>query len=210
MWVENCLNWEYKGHPKVSKVAAECEAILIELAQSPHLHYSSLGDTHSAHKRIFSSVAPVACPYLAGNYRGLVLGCLAGYSVKVGPHYGEPPNSVHTKMDDFHRELNVALGAADAVAAKVSNKDEKLRLLTHVVNLCATTLERFLTIHPYANGNGHIARLLVWILLLRYKFPPVSWTLDQSPPGYGDLIQQYRAGDQKPLKVFIYKSIIGD
>jgi Fic family protein len=39
----------------------------------------------------------------------------------------------------------------------------------------------FVTIHPYANGNGHAARLVVWALLLRYGFQPTGWPVDPRP-----------------------------
>lgn len=204
MWFEDCRNWEYKGHPQINSVADECALILDELKAAPAVHLSLLDDTRPAHLRVFSKVVPVACPYFAGNYRGLVLGCLANYTVRVGHHLGEPPNSVHTKMTEMHSDIAVAIVTTDAAST-----NPRHQFLAKVVELCAATLERFLTIHPYANGNGHMARLLVWVMLMRYGFPPVRWTLDERPPGYEDLIQQYRDGNHKPLKVFIYKAIIG-
>ncbi|QKO22612.1 Fic family protein [Rhodoferax sp. BAB1] len=203
------MGWEYKGHPQFNSVVDECAAILDELKKDSQSHQGALSDTRPTHSRMFTKVTPAACQYLAGNYRGSHHPCLTTYRVQVGPHIGTAPIQVDAFMQAFHVDLAGALQKLDTAAADAKKPGEKAKVLQKIVAVCAATLERFLTIHPYANGNGHTARLLIWILLVRYGRIPVRWTLEKSPPGYGDLIQKYRCGDTKPLMVFILSAIIG-
>lgn len=206
---EDCLGWEYETHPNNNSVIHECAEILVELSHTPRVHDTVLQDSRPAHQRVFHKVTPAACSYLAGNYRGSNHPCLARYAVHVGPHIGSHPICVDEHMRSFHDDLNQAIQKLDGISSAAKKQSEKSAVMPLIVDVCAATLERFLTIHPYANGNGHTARLLVWILLIRYGRVPVQWTLEKSPPGYGDLIQKHRSGDRNPLRRFILLSIIG-
>lgn len=208
---EDCNNWDYATHPAVKTVEDECTAILTELKASPGVFQSGLSDTRALHKRIFQQTAPSACVCVAGNYRGADFDCLRAAPMYFGKNSGTPPVSVSIAIGDMHDEMNaavVALDQAHAATATATNK-EKAVLLSRLVSLAASALVRFFSIHPYMNGNGHMGRLIVWILLARYGRLPTRWTLHKSPPGYSDLLDLYRAGKHKPLERFMLECIIG-
>ncbi|MDB5941772.1 MAG: Fic/DOC family protein, partial [Ramlibacter sp.] len=73
----------------------------------------------------------------------------------------------------------------------------------------ASLLTSFYNIHPYANGNGHIGRLLVWVTLHAFGHTPKKMTLHKSPKGYYDLFDLYRANKKKPLEQFLLTCVLG-
>ena len=120
---------------------------------------------------------------------------------------GTLPFGVAVAMDFLHQDLDAGVKVLDASAATAERPAQRTKLLKDVAVFAATILERFFTIHPYVNGNGHMGRLVVWLLLTKYGFPPKSWTVDERPPGYIGLIDEHRAGKTKPLAAFIIKSV---
>ncbi len=82
--------------------------------------------------------------------------------------------------------------------------------LVHHVQVVVALFVDFLEIHPYANGNGHMGRLIVLLLLAqRDIFPTRSWNIDPRPadPPYSNLISRYRSGDQEPLVKFVLDAL---
>jgi Fic family protein len=80
----------------------------------------------------------------------------------------------------------------------------------YVVTASCSVFVKFLTIHPYLNGNGHAARLIVWSLLLRYGYRPWRWTIEPGPEPrqvYLDQIANYRSGNYQPLELQVWRSI---
>jgi fido (protein-threonine AMPylation protein) len=51
--------------------------------------------------------------------------------------------------------------------------------LFEAVQTACILFELFLRIHPYANGNGHMARAIIIALLARYNYPIRYWTVDR-------------------------------
>lgn len=86
------------------------------------------------------------------------------------------------------------------------------KLLNTVIFACKV-FEIVLRVHPYANGNGHAARFIVWAILGRYGFWPRSWAwpLDPRPsdPPYSRIIFEYRNGNRQPLEEFVLRSVTG-
>jgi Fic family protein len=81
--------------------------------------------------------------------------------------------------------------------------------LHYVVALASRAFVEFLTVHPYANGNGHAARLIVWSILGRYGYWPDRWTVEPRPdPPYLELIVLYRNGNALPLESHILQMLI--
>ena len=108
------------------------------------------------------------------------------------------------RMGRFNEEMRRVLAAIDAATPMLS----PAKLLALVVPLLASILVEFLTIHPYANGNGHMGRAIVWILLGRQGLWPQTWPLDDHPP-YDAPLKAYRDGNPDPLETLIYQCIAG-
>jgi hypothetical protein len=206
---DDCGAWEYNTHPQRQSVADYCQQFLLQLRADPASKQSLIADTRPAHKDMFSKVVPTACPCLAGNYRGSDFDCLRDYNVKFGGNRAIPALYVLAVMSGFHSDLDSAISELDAAAADKQMPLTRAQLMVRVVQVMAYTLQRFFSIHPYANGNGHMGRMLVWIGLGRYQLLPKKWWLNQSPPGYGELIQKHRGGDRKPLEMYLMRAING-
>jgi len=74
-----------------------------------------------------------------------------------------------------------------------------------VVKLACHAFVAFLTVHPYADGNGHTARALLWVLLMRFGYVPSEWTIDPRPgvPEYGTMIAEHRRGKPDLLEQYV-------
>jgi Fic family protein len=80
--------------------------------------------------------------------------------------------------------------------------------LTYAITFACRVFEEFLRIHPYANGNGHIARFLIWVILGYCGYWPNNWRIEPRPnPPYNDLIVEYRNGNCEPLEKLILSSL---
>ena len=117
------------------------------------------------------------------------------------------PALVQNYMSQLAIRLVQGIAALDyATQERIS---ASARVLT-VVQFACRVFELFLRIHPYANGNGHVARFVVWGVLGRYGYLPKGWPIDPRPsdPPYTQLIAAYRAGDVAGLESFIPNCLI--
>ena len=69
-----------------------------------------------------------------------------------------------------------------------------MKLYTAVVVACRAHAW-FVHIHPYANGNGHMGRLLVVAILGRYGYWLQKWTIDPNPSSVLPYIQMIGDSD---------------
>lgn len=201
----DCPEWEYKDHPDCRNLLPSlCEDMLNYLRNNRLLTMSLACETRPSHRAMFEKLTPPGYKYFAGNYRGSTYRCLKCYAVGVGadPRVGHPPDGVHTAMKLLAKEIGTELQVLDIVHdLPASHFDPDSRLLSVVLIACRI-LERFLTIHPYANGNGHMGRLVVWAIFWRYNYWPRGWPLNRSPK-YSALLSQYRDGMREPLEQFV-------
>lgn len=91
-------------------------------------------------------------PAWAGRWRSV--------AVQVGTHLPPAPHEVPLKMRDYLLNLRTRLEHA-----------ETLELLPETPGFAEG---RLLTIHPFADFNGRLARLWLWELLHRLNLPPVE------------------------------------
>lgn len=203
----DCPGWEYEHHPSRSNVIDEIKRIVTGLG-SGHIETRSLiVDSRAVHQTVFQTVTPTDCEYYAGHYRGEAFRCLRHYAVTIpsDPRVGAPAYSVDYLMRELASVIGVGLLALDADDSLSVN--EKLR---YIVTLACRVFVAFLTIHPYANGNGHAGRLIVWCVLGRYGHWPKHWSVDPKPPDppYSALIKLYRDGQTEPLEKYILQTLI--
>jgi hypothetical protein len=162
---------------------------------------------------LFYELAPDDHKYYAGNYRGDEYLCLKIYSVMIQgePLVGYPPEKVLSSMAWLEADVRKVLATLDEAQklpdAHISREDK----LIYIVAAACEIFVRFLGIHPYANGNGHAARLIIWAILLRYGHVPKRWPIDPRPPDpmYSNSIYAYRRGNKEPLERFVLQCILG-
>lgn len=208
---ENPNGWDYDDHPGRAKIKARCIILgsnLISRSGDFLEKKSRYKDTRRAHKYIFRLFTPPRYTYYAGNYRGSNHPILKSYNVCIpsDPKVGLIAPRVKQQMAVFDKQFEESMDRFSGLFA--SGKQSKAVLLVLLVEQLANYLVRFLTIHPYANGNGHMARLLVLAMLGRVGIAPAAWTLDDRPP-YDKAIFDYRRGNFKPLARVILECIVG-
>jgi fido (protein-threonine AMPylation protein) len=164
-------------------------------------------DTREVHRRVFQGLTPAGYEYYAGHYRGERFRCLRYYPVAVqnDPRVGRPPESVAFWIRELNAAVRSGLTALDANA--LLTRQQKLRYL---IALTCRAFVQFLTVHPYANGNGHAGRFIVWSVLGRYGHWPRRWPVHPRPgdPPYSELITRCRDGDALPLESYLLQTLI--
>jgi fido (protein-threonine AMPylation protein) len=207
----DCPDWEYKHHRFASAVGLRCEEILHSLATKKLPIDATLRDTRAVHERMFFNLTPERCPYYAGHYRGEKFRCLRHMKVyhPHDPRVGVDADRVAPDLANLRSHIVDA--GLKALEVSFALSDDKLpaedKLYNLVVFVCRVLVE-FLRIHPYANGNGHAGRMIVWLILIRFGYWPQKWELDGHPP-YNELLKQFRDGDPIPLHNFVLDCITG-
>jgi len=185
--------WDYEPAPNAHAIILQrVEDLLIRLRADCDECSQTACDTRSAHEVMFAGLTPTACECFAGNYRGSNHRCLQFYTVHVpaDPRVGHQPEVVDYAMTSLSALIAASITSADSFAAQRSRR----ALIRHLVKVAARMFEMFCRIHPYANGNGHAARLLVCALLGRYDVWMKDWTVEPRPrdPNYSSAISDYR------------------
>jgi len=207
----DCPSWEYKHHPDYGSLAGRCIGIVASLRRGELEIDRGLRDTRPFHDTMFTGLTPDRCPYFAGHYRGESFRCLEHYYVNIpgDPRVGTPPNFVAFDLANFGDHiLRAGLSAAAAAFTVPDSRLPPEDKLIHLVSFACRVLVEFLRIHPYANGNGHAGRLIVWFTLAKFGYWPKKWPLNTSPP-YHQLIFDYRNGTHDPLERFVLDCITG-
>ena len=108
-------------------------------------------------------------------------------------------------MKHYTREMQLFMAQVNKIVAALNNflkqpgSSEREKLF-YLLSFAAEIHTEFLRIHPYANGNGHMGRFLVWCLAGYYKRWPQNWPFDDTPSEpYADLLTQFRNGNRDPL-----------
>lgn len=136
----------------------------------------SLQDIKEIHQRVFGFVDPL----LAGKFRST--------QVFVGNFAPTAPEAVPIEMDEFVVWLN----------------DEN-SLAIHPVELAALVHYKFVVIHPFIDGNGRTARLLMNLILMQAGFPPVIIRLEDRLKYY-ETLKAANEGDLRPFIRFVANS----
>ena len=95
---------------------------------------------------------------------------LENVEVRVLDRWGPPAELVPAQLEQFQAKLQRLVAELDSAVpvGQLPDPDQ----LGAVIDLSAWAHAEWVRLHPFANGNGRIARLLVNFLALRYKLPP--------------------------------------
>jgi len=212
-----CPNWEYNDIPDISQLLFDrANKILIEILSSDDDGKVSLCfDTRPKHETYFFELTPPNLPHFAGHYRGERYECLEGYRVHIpsDSRVGHDPADVLKNMDAFKRDIKKAVDDCDSIWRLDSSKFSEDEKLNRTIKLLVALFVYFLEIHPYANGNGHMARLILISLLSRYKIFLSQWLIEPKPrqlvagTSYSDCIKLHRDGQVRALEHFVLSCI---
>jgi hypothetical protein len=210
----DCPGWDYADHPQKEQELPQRSAEVLAYLRSHQYDFTQNAvDTRPTHELLFSNLTPKEFRYFAGNYRGSIQRCLQYYNVKIpaDPRVGENSISVSQSMIDLGNKTKSLFAALDSANQLPDIQLSKADKIIYLVAAACQIFVEFLRIHPYANGNGHIARFLIFIFLGRHGYWPVKWPLDDRPPDppYSTLISEYRNGKKDLLEQFMMKCILG-
>lgn len=196
-----CPAWEYTavaGHQRV--LSEHYLETLKFLKQNAGDSQDDCLDTTDLHGAYFKDLVPNGFEYYAGNYRGSRFKCLRNRGVKVeaDPRVGTAPREVASAMAGLARQIETAIDKLDRLRGP---KEE--HLLETITTVCEVHVA-FLTVHPYLNGNGHMARFILVALLGRYGYWPARFPIEPKPSGpYYETLNPYRDGNAEPLLEFV-------
>lgn len=121
------------------------------------------------------------------------------------------------RIQGNYRDNEVRISGSEHVppkSADVTKLIEKLfaefyseRKILHPIELSTFLHNRFVNIHPFTDGNGRTARLLMNWVLLRNKFPPVIIEVSNKEQYY-NAIEAADKGDQKPFAIFLANQLL--
>lgn len=116
--------------------------------------------------------------------------------------YKSSSNNVRTTTGEIF-----AFSSPEETPAKMHDLVEWLRKslesrTLHPIELVAKLHHEFVLIHPFDDGNGRVARLLVNYLLLRLRYPPLIVKSDDKA-GYLTALRQADAGDLPALTSYL-------
>lgn len=203
--------WDYSklaNYP--NDLVPSVEKILTDIRTDKGIIPPFLADSRPVHNCFFSKFTQTGFEYFAGHYRGEEFICLKNYNVGIpgDPRVGTPAHEVAAKMADFAKKVNLSLTKIKCLPLNISRK-EKLKF---GVKISGILFVEFLTIHPYANGNGHIARFFVWAILGYFEFWPENgiWTIEPRPSNihYSEYVKTHRDGKTQPLERLILESYL--
>lgn len=210
MLPSDCPAWEYTDVPNATEaVATRCTNFLISLRRGQIDCKELAYNTRPIHLKMFEGTTPAVAPYFAGHYRGEKFRCLECYNVMVGgdPRVGVPHDRVASDMSNLADHiLRAGFSAIERGHELPSSRVPEEEKLYYVVVFSCRVLVEFLRIHPYANGNGHMGRFIVWLILAEFGYWPKKWPLHQSPK-YHDLLRIYRDGDTTQLEEFVLQCL---
>lgn len=124
------------------------------------------------HRRLYEGVA-VPVPCYAGEFRDSDprFPELFGYEVQVGDAPGVPSARVPESLAQFEQSLQRAASEADA-QLPAGQEPRGYEDILGIVQFAAVVHGEWVLIHPFANGNGRVARLWANWIAVRYGLPP--------------------------------------
>lgn len=122
-------------------------------------------------------------------------------NVRIGRHFGVDAGQVANELARFEQTLQRAVQRLDQLLPPGTQLDTDVTLA--ILELCAWAHAEWVRIHPFANGNGRIARLLANSLAMRYELPPFVRLRPRPDGEYGSACEQAMKGDWEPtVRVF--------
>ena len=123
------------------------------------------------HRTLFDGLSFVPDACYPGGYRGSPHPRLADYEVVVGMHDGVPARSVGGQLDAMFLTLGTRI--AELAQAVAPDHGKSAAEVEQVAELAAWAHGEWVLIHPFANGNGRVARLMADYVLARFRIAPV-------------------------------------
>lgn len=200
-----CPEWDYKTFDGYVKTLQERQSRAHEaLRTEPLESLPECCETREMHDVFFEGLTPRGYPHYAGHYRGEREPCLLHYlaGVKNDSRVGSLPRKVQAEMSHIKSEIERAVAELDRSPLRGPEK-----LVATVTAVCKVHVD-FLTTHPYADGNGHMARFILTALMGRFGYWPRRFIIDPRPnPPYAERVKAHRYGNPEPLEEWLLDAL---
>ncbi len=181
------------------ELGANLTRILIGIAETARARALPTIDTARQWQREMMSDLVAPDPGFVGAFRGEP--GLEDIEVSMLDRFGIPaPEVAHelarfeTKLQQLVQELDSSIPPGD-----LPDRDQ----LGAVIDLCAWAHADWMRIHPFANGNGRVARLWVNALAMRYSLPPFMRLRPRPGPGYAEAALEAIDGNWHPTSTLL-------
>jgi fido (protein-threonine AMPylation protein) len=203
--------WNDDRSADLPRIRDNLRRLLTDLVEAaPRRRLPSISRLRQWHRRIYEG-AQLPVSYYAGGIRDSDPDEpeLFGYEVIVGRFRGVDCSHVPEELELFEGALREAAERLDSRLPPESTPADE-GLLHSVVVLAAAAHGELVRIHPFANGNGRVARLLANRCLLRYGLPPVVRLKPRSEGNeYVRAAEASMEGDHQPM-VQLVLAMLGD
>lgn len=149
----------------------------------------TIEDARSWHKSVMRGLE-VPDQNFAGKFRGEA--CIENINVRIGRHFGVNAGQVANELTQFEQTLQRAVHRLDQLLPPGTELDTDTTLA--ILDLCAWAHAEWGRIHPFANGNGRIARLLANSLAMRYEIPSFVRLRPRPEDDHGSACEQAMMG----------------
>ncbi|MDY6940169.1 MAG: hypothetical protein SWY16_21255 [Cyanobacteriota bacterium] len=214
MYPSDCPEWEYINFPDREIILKRKTIdLLVKLRRQELDSAASAIDSRPVHRYLFCELTPPDCEYFAGNYRGSDYHCLKYYQIHVkgDARVGTHPDIVLARMKQLSQTIQFGLEVLDATQKSADTQNGRVKHLLDTIAITCQVFEEILRVHPYANGNGHAARFVVWAMLGRYGYWPKRFPITPRPGdlAYVESLLHYRNGNPQPLQEYMLRCIVG-
>lgn len=144
-------------------------------------------------------------PRFVGAFRGER--GLESLQVRVGRNYAVASAKVAGELRRFEIKLQSLVAELDTLLPAGQGPDADQ--LAAIIDLCAWAHSEWVRIHPFANGNGRIARLWANSLAMRYGLPPFIRLRPRPNANYGQAGARAMQGDWKPTTI-VFRRLLDD
>jgi Fic family protein len=194
-------NWDEDS----SQLRGNLAKVLEEFARASRQREPASLETARRWQRLLMRGLGVPDSRWVGAFRGEP--GLENLQVRVGANYGVDASDVAEELKRFEEKLQTLIAELDASLPIGPEPDADQ--LAAVVDLCAWVHAEWVRIHPFANGNGHTARLWANSLAMRYGLPPFIRLRPRPNGGYGKAGAKAMRGDWKPTRN-VFRRLLDD
>lgn len=165
--------WNSDDPPDLPRIAENLRHLLRRIVEAaPGRDSPSVAMARDWHRQIFRDVRVPVAAYVGGVRGGEAdTPELVDYEVVVGQLRGVASREVAAELARFETSMRKAVAKLDTILP-AGEKPVEQPTLQSVLTLCAHAHGEWARIHPFANGNGRVARLWANWCAVRYGLPP--------------------------------------
>lgn len=199
------ISWNDDDPHDAARIGTNARRVLEEIVAQRYARTSpTVAQAQQWHRDTFQGCT-LPVPYYAGEVRDTdsQFPELIGYEVVVGRNPGVPSVDVPDHLERFEHAAQQAATAIDRIVP-VGSTPGTAPDLRSAAELASVLHGEWVRVHPFANGNGRIARLWANWTLVRYGLPAVVRAVPRpAASAYATAASQSMLGNHDLMTVMI-------